>query len=87
MKTATYSRKNAEAERLKFIQDWCKERGVDPQLTDNFDRAAFEWAKTNSTFEELTRPKVLPNTLENRKSAFRSAMKATFAFGFNNGTY
>jgi len=58
MKTATYSRENAEAERLEFIQEWCKEKGVDPKLADNFDRAAFEWAKMNSTFKELTRPKV-----------------------------
>jgi hypothetical protein len=44
---ASSIREKAETERWFFIAEWCKKQGISPMLSQNYDRAAMEWAKKN----------------------------------------
>lgn len=51
-RTSSHIREKVETERWVFIYKWCKDKGVSPMNSDNYNLAAMEWAKENSSESE-----------------------------------
>lgn len=41
--TAKSLREKVDTERWFFIADWCRQRGLSPMVSENYDRAAMAW--------------------------------------------